>query len=396
MKKNLQSLFKLLFDVIVLPFLFIFVIFVRFFIQNNSKPRVLFCLMHNNNLIYIRDALIEKGYHAKVIPWMIPANEIGVIDYNLDVSKSFPKLYKNFFGQLIMLYAFFFYSVLKFDVFIMPFQNRLLDRTFILAWIEFQFLKIARKKIILSPYGGDIQHYQYWKDKKNPSLQELYKAYKKDPLYSKVPEKFVRKNTKYCLKWADKTLVAIDWPDYLPKGDYEYFHMRCMPPINRVKIRNKKKPFQIVHATNHEHFKGTKYLRKAVSDLKKENYKIELNILKGASHNVVLKKINQADVVFDQLLYGAYGRLAIEAMALEKPVLCYLRPELLKLYPYWSDCPIINVNTDTLKREIRKLILMKPNARNNIGLGSRKYVDKYHSREFVSNRLDNIINALYP
>ena len=58
--------------------------------------------------------------------------------------------------------------------------------------------------------------------------------------------------------------------------------------------------FKIVHATNHEHFKGTKYLRKAVTDLKKENYKIELSILKGTSNSEVLK-ISQADVVFDQL-----------------------------------------------------------------------------------------------
>ena len=57
----------------------------------------------------------------------------------------------------------------------------------------------------------------------------IYKAYKRDPLYSKVPERYIKKNTKYCLKWADKTLVAIDWPDYLPKGEYEYFHMRCIP-----------------------------------------------------------------------------------------------------------------------------------------------------------------------
>ena len=42
----------------------------------------------------------------------------------------------------------------------------------------------------------------------------------------------------------------------------------------------------------------------------------------------MLKEINNADLIVDQLIIGWYAMFAIESMALEKPVICYLREDL--------------------------------------------------------------------
>ena len=47
--------------------------------------------------------------------------------------------------------------------------------------------------------------------------------------------------------------------------------------------------------------------------------------------------IRESDVVIDQILMGTYARLAIESMALGKPVICYLREDLFEFNPTTSE-----------------------------------------------------------
>ncbi len=355
--------------------------------------------MPNNNLVYVRDAMIELGYDAKVIPWIVPKHEKGVIDYDLDLSIRFPKLYKNFFGQIFLTYTFFCYAIHRFDIFIMPFQNRLLDRTILLSWLEFQFLRFLSKKIILNPYGGDIQYSKVWSSKSDKASQELFLARKNDAFYSKILDNKILKNTQYCLKYSHEEILSIDWPDYLPEGLGKYLHMRCFSFQNykKTNMAHSKvdgRKITIIHATNHSHFKGTHHLKSAVSALNKAGENINLKIIKNKSHDEVLKEILKSDLVFDQILLGAYGRLAIEAMALGKPVMCYLREDFMKIYPQWSQCPIINVNIDTLKDKILEFISFSVKKREELGNKSKEYIEKFHSAEYVGEKLNSIIQEV--
>lgn len=400
MKRKIQFFIKCVFDILFFPILALCSLMVRF-IPRGSPVRVLLGLASNNNLIYVRNSLNTLGYNAYTIPWIIPKHERGNIDYNTDIEMMFPKLYRNFFGQLILIYFFFIWSIFNFDVYIMPFQNRLLDRTGFLKWFEFQLLHLASKKVILNPYGGDIQYFEIWENSNNKTFQELYKAWKADPYYCLyASKKMIGGNTKYCQKHADSIIVSIDWPDYLEGTHFEYFHMRCIPTSKIVsKITNDKsasnrKIFTIVHATNHEHFKGTKYLREAVFNINKHEEKCKLIILKNTSSQKVFEAIQEADVVFDQILLGAYGRLAIEAMSLAKPVICYLRDDLKELYLNWKECPIINANMVNIQEKILELINMSKQERIEVGNKSKAYIEKYHSPEYVGHKLHTIIQKV--
>jgi len=82
---------------------------------------------------------------------------------------------------------------------------------------------------------------------------------------------------------------------------------------------------RIGHAPNHAHFKGTQFLVDAIERLKAQGYAIELVSVSGVANAEVIALFKSCDVVADQFIAGFHGYTALEAMALGKPVLCYLR-----------------------------------------------------------------------
>jgi hypothetical protein len=394
-KKYIQNSIKFGLDAFFSPFLVVWLVILRSKSYFTKKNKIFFGLMANNNLIYVRDSLKKYGYEVYVVPWIIPKHEKGVINYDMDIESKFPKLYKNFVGNLILLYFFFFWATFKFDVFIIPFKNRLLDRTFLLSCFEFPFLQLARKKLILNPYGGDIQYPEVWEDSHDNTKKILLNAWMHDPYYSKVDSSLTKKNIRYGEKYADMIISSLEWPDYLSRIDC-HFHMRIKPSNenNIASQKNKKKTIKIIHATNHPHFKGTNIIEKAITDINDPLPRCEFRVLQNTKNTEVLKQIVSADFVIDQLLAGAYGRLAIESMSLEKPVICYLRDDLKELYPSWNECPIINANISNIKEKILEVMNMSEEQRADIGAKSKAYVEKYHSPEYVGERLHAIIQKV--
>ena len=69
----------------------------------------------------------------------------------------------------------------------------------------------------------------------------------------------------------------------------------------------------------------------------------------------------QADIIVDQLIYGWWGSTVVEATALGKPVVCYLRPSwkqfFLKVFPEYPSVPIIEATTDTIYEVLKNLVL---------------------------------------
>ena len=83
----------------------------------------------------------------------------------------------------------------------------------------------------------------------------------------------------------------------------------------------------------------------------------------------------QADIVIDQLYIGTYGVFALEAMALGKPVVTYLRPDLKEAFP--KDLPIVSASEATLKEALASL-LENPAELGRLGRLGRSYVERYH------------------
>lgn len=146
------------------------------------------------------------------------------------------------------------------------------------------------------------------------------------------------------------------------------------------------RPLRVVHAPNHRQFKGTRYLEAAVSALQAEGVAIELVLVERVPNEQALAIYRTADVIFDQCLIGFHGYFALEAMALGKPVICFIRdPARYLLHP--EACPILNVHRDGLRDALRVLATAERASLHDKGRRSRDYVERYYSMEAFAGRL---------
>lgn len=144
------------------------------------------------------------------------------------------------------------------------------------------------------------------------------------------------------------------------------------------------RPLRIAHAPNHGFFKGSSYLEAAVSRLQAENYAVELVRVQGVSNDQVINLFSGADIVAEQFIGGFHGYTALEAMALGKAVISYVRsPDLLINS---DECPILNATPNSLYQILRDILAGKHNL-SELGRRGREYVEKYYRIDAVSARL---------
>jgi hypothetical protein len=86
-------------------------------------------------------------------------------------------------------------------------------------------------------------------------------------------------------------------------------------------------------------------------------------------------------------------------MAQGKPVICYLRNDLIELFKANSlietseDIPIINTTINSLKTVLIEIYL-NPKTLNERGVASYDFVKKFHSIEAISSVFKPILNKL--
>ena len=150
---------------------------------------------------------------------------------------------------------------------------------------------------------------------------------------------------------------------------------------------------KIVHAPSIKATKGTQFIAKAIDKLKQMGLSFEYIEIFGVSHSEAMKVYAQADIVVDQLMMGSYGAFACEAMALGKPVICYILDELLETYP--EGFPIVNANPKTIKSVLEELII-SPDKRHEIGKQSRVFAENVHDIRVVARKLLKIYDEKLP
>ena len=149
----------------------------------------------------------------------------------------------------------------------------------------------------------------------------------------------------------------------------------------------KKRPL-ILHAPTNPAFKGTVFIEDAIKQLKKK-YDFEYRRIEKMSNTEVISLYKQADIIVDQILCGSHGLLSVESMALGKPVITYIRPDLQDSFP--ADLPIVNGNPDNVKEKIA-MLLDSPEMRRELGIKGRIYAQQHHAKEVVTDKLVQLYN----
>ena len=137
---------------------------------------------------------------------------------------------------------------------------------------------------------------------------------------------------------------------------------------------------KVVHAPSRRIVKGTDEILSAIEKLQSEGIAIEFRLIENMTNKEARDNYMWADVVIDQLRIGWYGVLAVEAMALGKAVVSYVRDDLKHNLPF--PFPLVIANVSNIYEVLRDLASNSDQIEQ-IGLRGRKYVEQYHNTQHI-------------
>lgn len=184
---------------------------------------------------------------------------------------------------------------------------------------------------------------------------------------------------------ADIILVPdVELQTYVPEARIvqRAVELKTLPFVG---AKRRERPI-VCHAPTRRGAKGTDEVLEAVKKLQAEGLEFEFTLLEGLAHKKLIKVLSDADIVIDQLLIGWYGVLSVEAMALGKAVVAYIRDDLVNEVP--KDV-LVNANPLTIEDRLRELIA-DPDRRVSLGEAARAYVERYHASDVVAKRLEEV------
>lgn len=258
-------------------------------------------------------------------------------------------------------------------------------------------LKLARflGKIIIVTYQGDDARQGTYCREKYP-LHFVHEV--EDSYYTQESDKLKAERIKLFDEYSD-LIYALnpDLLNVLPKRA-KFLPYACvdLSDWNYVGTQSGENFIpHIIHAPSHRGVKGTKYIIDAIEKLKKEGISLKFTLVENLTHDEAKKLYKEADVLIDQLLAGFYGGLAVELMALGKPVICYLRQEDLSFLPtaMSRSIPIINSNPDSIYEDLKSLLQSKTKIKA-LGEASRKFIEDWHNPSRIVQSIHSDFEAL--
>jgi glycosyltransferase involved in cell wall biosynthesis len=290
------------------------------------------------------EALRRKGVDARLV-----VVERQMLHPEADWSLDRPS---GFWGRQAVQWPAFLRLLPRTDVFHFYFGWTLVPRK-----VQWPLLKATRRKSVLHFLGSDIR--------------------------GKTPEELAY------ARGADARIVgSYDALRWVPDA-------RVVPPgldlrqYEAAPLQDRPRPV-VLHAPSSRRRKGTEHVIAAC-----EGLDVELDIVEGLPHDEARRHYERADIVVDQLNAGWYGIFALEAMALGKPVLSYLRDEAVQETEraLSVEIPIVQITKETLRDRVAELA-GSPDERRRIGASSRAYVEQVHDADKGADRLIEIYRSL--
>jgi glycosyltransferase involved in cell wall biosynthesis len=148
-------------------------------------------------------------------------------------------------------------------------------------------------------------------------------------------------------------------------------------------------PLVFAHAPSNRSVKGTDLILEAIEELRAEGHVVEVDLIEGVSNAEALARYAKADVVIDQLYAGWYGGVAVEAMALGKPVVGYLRESDLQFLPpgMERDLPLFRATPATIKDVLRGIVEMPRTELVARAQASRAFVERWHDPAAITSKI---------
>jgi hypothetical protein len=308
-------------------------------------------------------------------------------DINLFVFEAAVRLTRNgralrSFRRIVLAWA-----LLKFDVFNYFYDRGLMisDGRFGIHPEEIQLLFDSGKRLYTYAYGADVRSQEITLELEEPNVCQ---ACPQPGRYCICKTEDLNSSLKRLDGRVTARIAMGDMVSYVPGcRDLHYW------PLDLKKFKAGSMAYRrgdilrVAHAPNHGHFKGTALLMDAIERLGREGQPIELVSVQGVPNEKVLELFRTSHLIADQFIAGFHGYTALEAMALARPVLCFLRNDDMMIDP--TTCPIINVRPEQIY-DILKRCLEGGIDLESLGKRGRAYIDRYYSIEAVAARLGRL------
>ena len=266
---------------------------------------------------------------------------------------------------------------------------------FIFIWDTFKYnyddlekIKKAGKKIIHVFCGDDARWFFSQKQE-----FEMYKMrsieYDSHYSYSAKALDLKLEKLRKVEKYADFIFSRLDQAQIQLRPYYRWNMMVRPERYNNANTQRELNPI-VAHAPTSRKVKGTNFVFDAFERLKQENILFTPLLIEGVINTNAIKMYESADIVIDQLIIPGTGKLASEAMALGKVVMGHMAYDR---YPQKnpSECPIIDINPDTVYDELKKIILDYA-RRQDLAKRGRSYVEKYLDTKIFCQKVLDLIN----
>ncbi|UGA48308.1 glycosyltransferase [Bradyrhizobium quebecense] len=308
-------------------------------------------------------------------------------DINLILFEGFLRLLRSRRGLGLFRHLVLGWALLRYDFFNYFYDRGLMlsDGRYGINPEELDLLFRSGKRLYTYAYGADVRAREPTLELGHPNLCEECPA----------PGKFCVCTTEMHassinrLKGRATAQIAMgDMVTYVPGcRDMHYWPIDASKLAARPPVYKAGDVLRVAHAPNHGHFKGTRLLIEAIDRLVKEGEKIELVSVQGVPNKKVIELFGASHVVADQFVAGFHGYTALEAMAMAKPVLCFLRDDRMMVDP--ATCPIINTRPDEIYHVLKRCLRGELDL-NDIGQAGRRYVEAHYSLQAVAARLGRL------
>lgn len=253
--------------------------------------------------------------------------------------------------------------------------------------IEIFLIRISKKIVFIQYQGDDARQGGYCDENFEISIsQQVPQGY-----YSRHSDRIKRRNIRNLAKLSSR-IYALN-PDLLhvlPEGaqflPYSSVNIKDIHPVYPDRVKG---GLVFAHAPTNRAVKGTERIISAYHAVVSQGYNCSLELVEGVSNIEALKKYENSDIVIDQLFAGWYGVLAVEAMALGKPVIAYIRDgDLVYLPPEMrKELPIIRATPDSIEAVIRDVCTMSASELHSLGVKSRLFVERWHDPDEIARRI---------
>lgn len=261
---------------------------------------------------------------------------------------------------------------------------------------ELALLRFTKKIIFIQYQGDDARQSDIFEECYGIDYSSLSGHTANKKYFNKTKRKQITRIAKYAHK-----VYALN-PDLLkvlPRGSeflpYAHIDLSTWQPVPA----RPEGPIVFGHAPSHQGIKGTSIILEALDELRQQGSDLDFVLIENLTNSEARKLYEQVDVMIDQLHIGWYGGLAVELMALAKPVACFIRDDDLANLPVEMKrkLPILRISKETLMEDLIRICELGRPALKSIGDASRKYVEEFHDQEQVALKiLEDIKNVSSP